>query len=204
MATKKRVAANRQNAQRSTGPKTEEGKATVSLNALKHGLSAQKPVLPDEDPKLFQELSERLQVEFQPVGEIEMALVKLISLKLWRLARLGGIETGLLIWEHYQTLVERAGHEASCYKRTVFDGLADRDTVITDENAYEESLARAETLCNQRDQEVSISGKSFRRDAIGRDVLSKLARYEVSLERSLYRALAELRELQNDRAQTAG
>jgi len=39
MATAKQVAANRRNAQRSTGPRTAAGKSTSSRNALRHGLS---------------------------------------------------------------------------------------------------------------------------------------------------------------------
>ena len=48
MATEKQVAANRANAQRSTGPTTEEGKANSTLNALKSGIYAQSLLLPDE------------------------------------------------------------------------------------------------------------------------------------------------------------
>ena len=44
--TTKRLTANRRNALKSTGPKTEEGKARASLNALKHGLRASSLALP--------------------------------------------------------------------------------------------------------------------------------------------------------------
>ena len=53
MATKAQIKANRENAKKSTGPRTEEGKARVSLNALKHGLLARDAVLPSEDPAEF-------------------------------------------------------------------------------------------------------------------------------------------------------
>ncbi len=48
MASEKQVRANRQNAQKSTGPKTPEGKAAVRLNAAKHGLLSKETLLPGE------------------------------------------------------------------------------------------------------------------------------------------------------------
>src|SRR5208282_683535 len=53
MATAAQIEANRLNAQRSTGPKTDEGKARAKLNAITHGMTARTimPVLPQEDPK---------------------------------------------------------------------------------------------------------------------------------------------------------
>ena len=55
MATARQIEANRRNARRSTGPRTEAGKARSRLNALKHGKRAVAvlplPVLPHEDPR---------------------------------------------------------------------------------------------------------------------------------------------------------
>lgn len=48
MATEKQIQANRNNAKKSTGPRTEKGKARVSQNALKHGLLARDAILPGE------------------------------------------------------------------------------------------------------------------------------------------------------------
>ena len=53
MATRAQIKANRNNAKKSTGPRTEEGKAVVAKNALKHGLLARDTVLPGEDPANF-------------------------------------------------------------------------------------------------------------------------------------------------------
>src|ERR1035441_692112 len=52
-ATEDQVNANRQNAKKSTGPRTAEGKAASSRNGLKHGLCANKHILLDEDPEEF-------------------------------------------------------------------------------------------------------------------------------------------------------
>jgi hypothetical protein len=49
MTSDRKAEANRQNALKSTGPKTPEGKAAVRLNAVKHGLLSEQVLLPGED-----------------------------------------------------------------------------------------------------------------------------------------------------------
>jgi hypothetical protein len=94
MATRKQVAANRRNAQRSTGPKTPEGKAAVRLNALKHGLCAEDAVVFGEDEEAFDDLRDSFLDHLQPVGPLEAALVRQIVTAQWRLARCRKLETG--------------------------------------------------------------------------------------------------------------
>ena len=55
MSTEKQIAANRRNAARSTGPRTQSGKARSRFNALKHGCRAKLPILPGEDPAVYQD-----------------------------------------------------------------------------------------------------------------------------------------------------
>jgi len=64
--SRKQFAAHRQNARKSTGPRTDEGNVASRVNALKHGLLAKDVVLPNEDPARFDELYEGLAAEFQP------------------------------------------------------------------------------------------------------------------------------------------
>ena len=70
MATERQIAANRTNAQRSTGPRSQEGKAAVRFNALTHGLTARATLLPFEDERELEALADRLYDELQPVGEV--------------------------------------------------------------------------------------------------------------------------------------
>ena len=71
MTSEKKTQANRQNALKSTGPKTPEGKDAVRLNAMMHGLLCQEVLLPGEDEEALRELSEHLWTELKPVGEMK-------------------------------------------------------------------------------------------------------------------------------------
>ncbi len=96
MATKAQIKANRENAKKSTGPRTEEGKARVSLNALKHGLLARDAVLPEEDPAEFDRQLRDLEHDLRPRNSLEFELVRQIADAQWRMRRLVRIETAFL------------------------------------------------------------------------------------------------------------
>ena len=53
MATNKQILANKNNARRSTGPKTKVGKKKVSINAMKLGIYAEHHVMVGEDTKVM-------------------------------------------------------------------------------------------------------------------------------------------------------
>src|SRR3982751_1002133 len=91
----KRLAANRANAQLSTGPTTSEGKAKSSLYAVKTGLTGRTVLLPSEDAAAYQEHVTRFQEQLQPVGERETTLVQNLADTQWRLDRIPGLEFGL-------------------------------------------------------------------------------------------------------------
>jgi hypothetical protein len=95
MAARKQRAANRRNAQLSTGPTSPEGKAAVRLNALKHGLAAENAVITGEEEGDFNELRDAFLDHFQPDGPLETSLVHQIVMAQWRIARCRTIETGL-------------------------------------------------------------------------------------------------------------
>jgi len=93
----KQIAANRKNSLRSTGPRTEEGKEKVRLNALRHGLLSREVVLEKgEDRAEYDRLLEELIAEYQPVGMSEEMLVDRIASCYWRLGRVIRCETGVL------------------------------------------------------------------------------------------------------------
>ncbi len=96
MATEKQIAANRRNAQRSTGPATPAGKLITRLNSLKHGLAARLNVLPFESQADYDHLEQSLLAELQPQNLAHVLLVKRFAQKQWLIQRLANTETAWL------------------------------------------------------------------------------------------------------------
>ncbi len=86
MATQKQIKANRKNAQKSTGPKTDQGKAAVSQNAVKHGLFTES-VIYGENQAEYEVFHENFLVEYAPVGAMELFLAERAVNLAWRLKR---------------------------------------------------------------------------------------------------------------------
>ncbi len=113
----------------------------------------------------------------------------------WRLRRLGKVEAGIFVWEHYEELAERARQEARSFEWSIADNLGGPEG-ITDERKHREALSKAEEMKAKQDTETATLGRTFIRDASAANAFSKLSRYETALERSLYKALHELQRLQ--------
>ena len=96
--SERKILANRRNALRSTGPKTERGKRTISRNAIKHGFLAREVVITagdgEESLEEFHALVESLGNTYKPVGVVEETLVQTIATALWRKARVIRAENG--------------------------------------------------------------------------------------------------------------
>jgi hypothetical protein len=60
MSSQAQKRANKQNAQHSTGPRTDQGKQRTSQNAVKHGFRSKHPVIPGEDPAHYQRKLEQI------------------------------------------------------------------------------------------------------------------------------------------------
>lgn len=88
-ASKAQIRANRENAKRSTGPKTTQGKLKVRQNAITHGIFATTtPLLPNENPQEFEALSQSISEVFPPIDAHAAYLVEEIVLTIWRQKRL--------------------------------------------------------------------------------------------------------------------
>jgi hypothetical protein len=95
MATPAQILANRANAQKSTGPRSVEGKAVSRFNALKHGLDAQTIVLPGEDPAEYDALARDYDRSMRPNTPTERFHVDTMIRADWQKRRLQLVEAEL-------------------------------------------------------------------------------------------------------------
>ena len=163
MTTEAQIEANRSNAQKSTGPRTPEGKAKVAQNAVKHGLLARQATIVGEDCEEFDLFRNQMRAELGPAGLVESRLVERIVGLSWRLQR-----------------AEWFGTEA-------FDTLYVQRAVALQ--------VVPEPPCGP-DRGDPAFGGTVVKDFSETRVLERLLMYERRLEGSLYRSMAELRNLQ--------
>jgi len=96
MTTEKQIIANQQNAQYSTGPRTESGKRRSRRNAIRHGLTAETVIDSLEDAANYMAFERAIKSDYSPQTAIEGQLVTRLASLLWRLRRTVIVESGLL------------------------------------------------------------------------------------------------------------
>jgi hypothetical protein len=95
MSTSAQIAANQKNAQLSTGPTSETGKAKSSVNAVKTGLTGRTVLLPNEDAVLYEAHVSQFMKSQAPLGDDERNLVQSLADTEWRLLRIPALEMGV-------------------------------------------------------------------------------------------------------------
>ena len=96
MATEAQIKANQENAKKSTGPLTDEGKQRSSMNAMTHGIFSTIPLLPGENLEQFKLLEEEIIKAYQPTDAMECLLVQRVYLTCMRQIRLREAEAAKL------------------------------------------------------------------------------------------------------------
>ncbi len=102
LSRQQRRAAERANAQLSSGPRTEQGKAISSQNSFKHGLYSSRLVIPSEDQAQLDALKAALFTEHRPANETEALLVQEMAEHYWLMKRYRRFETLFLSGERPQ------------------------------------------------------------------------------------------------------
>ncbi len=153
MTSQKQIEANRINAQKSTGPNSEEGKTVVSRNAVRHGILSDHIPLNDADFQQYTEFHEVMRRQLQPVDGIQNFLADRIISTAWRLRRIIHVETLML---------QKAGKLSySNSYREAFEGRSgDHITILSRyeralENSFFRALREFKTLKERNEIEIS-------------------------------------------------
>lgn len=152
MASHAQIAANQRNAAKSTGPRTAVGKAVVTQNALRHGLTARQLIIFGEGFADYARFHAELRAALAPADAVEETLAERIVLCAWRLRRMGRIEAALL-----KDAESHVGTGAACGTElgVGFSRVAHAMTVLS---RYESTLDRA-----LRQAELQLERRQARR-----------------------------------------
>lgn len=178
--SEKRVAANRANAAKSTGPRTPEGKEKAKLNAIVHGLTAQTAVLPGEDRGELEALSQSLMAQLSPRGVVQRLIAGRVVSLAWKLRRVARAEEAIA--------AEMNTHEVETWKRKR-EFNADLGYEALKQGARPKGRDAGALLAASFAETNTKSGE-------GR--LIRLTQYELKLDAALRSAVRELRSLQRE------
>lgn len=227
MSTEKQFAANRRNAEKSTGPRTAAGKAKSRGNALRHGLTAKNLLLASENPAEFEALHAAMIARLRPGDPLEDEFVLRLTSILWRLRRVPAVETALIEVTTYdsQDTYDLANWGNDYNPKYV---RPDKENDASQGNAQGTRLATGtgtpdakpdprrppelmdvklnpfykeeeDVRHDERDARFN-RGRVFR-DLLQTDLLTKLANYESRLLRQFSLTLTKLLQLQDRRMQ---
>src|SRR5713226_7785991 len=209
-------AANRANAQSSTGPRTEKGKSMTSRNGLRHGILARKVVLDADEEQEYQRVWQSWERHYHPKGTLEQFLVEEVTTIVWKLGITEGIEA--LELSRRQDVRDGIGG--------VFNGelklpVSDWDLPVDRGWDCERIVVRALAGNDQRNSNTSrrpgvwqnqvlnavqISDNSHHQEgghleiqAVLGSSLDTMTRYRSALKRDFYRAIETLRTVQAER-----
>ena len=201
MASEAKITANRRNARKSTGPRTNEGKGRSRMNAIRHGLTADETLIAGEDFSEYAGFFREMLDHFEPDGPLESSLVERITIALWRLKRVTKLEAGMFALGRAQIKQDRLlSDERSLQAEIIEDNPKQHSRDIEHENDPQVvERRRALKIRKFRREELPTLGLTFVRDSIGSNAFTKLSRYEAHIERTLYRSLHELQRLQTAR-----
>jgi len=176
MATEAQINANRENAQKSTGPTSESGKSRVSLNAVKTGLTARIMLLSAEDAPIYQKHLDRFFTKYSAANDDERDLVQTIADTDWRLRQIAPLEAGIYstrraqiapLVAHIEDPVQREGALIAeiylAYKKDLTN-IALQERRLS--NQLDRAVAKLEALQKERkdarQREVSQAEKSIK------------------------------------------
>jgi hypothetical protein len=195
MSSERQIAANRRNAQRSTGPRTLNGKHRSRRNAIRHGLTAETVIGILERVEDYQAFEKAIVTDYAPRSAAEHELVTRLASLMWRLRRATAIESGLLQIQG-EILRDRAGHNVSAIN-VVYRLIGEHSGACAAETNV--SAGRPALVNSDRPRTIakhSDVARCFLRLAnLDNGIFERLGRYETRLARQITRTVMLLEVL---------
>jgi hypothetical protein len=126
MTSFKQIEANRSNALKSTGPKTEAGKRISRCNGMRHGLTAETIITALEDAEDYQAFEATVTADYDAQSAVERELVLRLASLFWRLRRATMMETGLFDIQTEHLCSNRQTRQLSPNSRDVIHAMFER------------------------------------------------------------------------------
>jgi hypothetical protein len=183
MVSESQILANRLNSLKSTGPRTTEGKAAVSQNAVKHGLLAERDVISSESQADFDLYRQQILDELSPASPMESMLAERIVTLSWRLKRAGRFQN--------QAIDTLNANQTNDPLKKLTQSLSF--------NFTGKSLSNA----GSSNGELAL-GRLAVKDFADARVLEHLLMYERRIEHSLYKTILEFQRLNIAKKFSAG
>jgi hypothetical protein len=186
MTSLRQIEANRNNALKSTGPRTLNGKQRSRRNALTHGFTAEIIIEPLEHPEEYRAFEDAIVAEYLPHTPVEQELVHRLASLFWRLRRATSIETGLL---RMQAEILH-GFRSSRQNAASRSGPEVRDAG-SDACELQSPLVQGGAVNASRDIAISF----LRLANLDNEIVDRLSRYESGLWRQLVQTVFALQTL---------
>jgi len=204
MTSFKQSEANRRNALRSTGPKTEAGKQVSRCNAVRHGLTAETVIGGLEDVEDYKAFEAAIIADYDAQSVVERELVLRLASLLWRLRRATTMETGLFEIQADHLRINRQTCQQSANYRDVIHPVFGRAD-LSDHGTNVSTQIRADltAVSGNKAGQLSVEfAQCFLRLAnLPNFALDRLSRYEAMLWRQVGRILFALDALDRRKPQ---
>jgi hypothetical protein len=193
MTSLRQIAANRRNASKSTGPRSDEGKQRSRCNAVRHGLSAETVIGALEDAEDYKAFEAAITADYDAQSAVERELVLRIAGLLWRLRRATTIEAGLFEIQaaHPSDLTKL--HPIAPVPRQIAHAVFAYPSVQPDPNT---DMARPTANLS-----LDLARSFLRLVNLPTCVLDRLSRYEAALWRQVRQTLITLDALDRRKPQ---
>jgi hypothetical protein len=206
MTSYRQINANRRNALKSTGPKSEQGKQASRCNAVRHGLTAETVIGALEDAEDYKAFEATITADYDAQSAVERELVLRLASLLWRLRRATTIETGLFEIQAEHLSDFRKARQISPASREIvyalFNASSDRQTAYSVANAT--ATSQASKLASAQGQvapDIELARCFLRLCNLPNYALDRLSRYEATLWRQAGQILYALDNLDRRKPQ---